>query len=84
MALATARDLPAVDLDRAARIMFLMARERSPLYAKAAARWLSRYAAEQRGVTPEQLADAADALAELEHGDPDAGERLLSAVKRGA
>jgi len=48
------------------------------------ARWLSRYAAEKRNVTPEQLADAADALAELQHGDLDAGERLLAAVKRTA
>jgi hypothetical protein len=81
MAIATARDLGRVDLGRATRILVLMGREQSSSYARAAARWLSRYAAEKRDVTPEQLADAADALAELKHGDPDAGERLLAAVK---
>jgi hypothetical protein len=81
MALGAAADLPAVDLSRAARLLFLMSQERSPLYRRAAARWLSRYAAETRDLTPGMLADAADALAELETGDWDAAERLLAAVR---
>ena len=80
LALGAAADLPAVDLRRAARLLFLMSQERSPLYPRAAARWLSRYAAETRDLTPAMLSDAADALAELGHGDVDAAERLLAVV----
>jgi hypothetical protein len=81
LALGAATDLPHVTLERAARLLFLMAKERSPFYPKAAARWLSRYAAETKELTPAMLADAADALAELEHGDFDAAETLLAAVR---
>ena len=77
LALGAAADLPAVDLRRAARLLFLMSEEKSPLYQRAAARWLSRYAAETPELTPAMLADAAGTLAELEHGDVDAAERLL-------
>ena len=58
-----------------------MSQERSPLYPRAAARWLSRYAAETTNLIPGMLADAADALAELEHGEWDAAERLVAAVR---
>ena len=57
-----------------------MARNGDRRYSKAAARWMSRYAAETKDLTPGMLADVADALAELEHGDFDAAERLLAAV----
>ena len=53
LALAAAADLSAVDLGRAAKLLHLMARDRSPLFDRAAARWLSRFSADVRG---EQLA----------------------------
>jgi len=81
MTMAAARDLPSVGLDRAAQILVLMSKERSPLYRKAAARWLSRYAAEVQGATPTRLSEVADALAELEHADVAAAQRLLAAVR---
>jgi hypothetical protein len=81
MAVGTARDLPSVDLARATQLLVLMASERSPRYGKAAVRWLSRYAAEGRHLTPADLADVAEALGALERGDFDARERLLSAVE---
>jgi hypothetical protein len=78
----TGADLPPIDLARAARVLLLMSQERSPLYRRAATRWLSRYAAETPDLTPAMLADAADALVELERGDLDAAERLRAAVRR--
>jgi hypothetical protein len=84
LALGAAADLPHVSLEKAARLLFLMAKDRSPLYAKAAARWMARYAAETKELTPARLADVADALAELEHGDFDAAESLLAAVRNSA
>lgn len=75
-------ELPAVELGRAARLLLLMSEERSPLYRRAATRWLSRYAAETRDLTPAMLAEVAEALAELERGDIDAAERLRAAVRR--
>jgi hypothetical protein len=64
MAIAAARDLPAVGLDRAARLLHLMALKRSPTFQRAAARWMARYAAER--VPPvDELAEAAEALAEM-------------------
>lgn len=81
LALGAAKDLPAVGLDRAAKLLFLLARNKDRRYPKAAARWLSRYAAETRDLTPAMLSDAADALAELQAGDFDAAERLLAAVR---
>ena len=82
MALAAARDLPVVGLDRAAQLLLLMARDQSPLYRRAAARWISRFATEVRGVTPTELADAAEALRQLQHPDEVAAERLLMSLKR--
>jgi hypothetical protein len=80
-AVTASRELPRVGLQDAAQILFLMARNRDGRYPKAAARWLSRFAAEARDVTPEQLAQVADALADLEHADPEAAEVLLAAVQ---
>lgn len=79
-AVAAGRELPRVGLRDAAKILFLMARNGDRRYARAAARWLSRYASEVGGVTPEQLAQVAEALAELEHADPEAAELLLTAA----
>ncbi|HET9094715.1 MAG TPA: hypothetical protein VFN36_06465 [Solirubrobacteraceae bacterium] len=80
-AVSASRELPRVGLPDAARILFLMARNRDRRYPRAAARWLSRFASEARDVTPEQLAQVADALADLEHADPDAAEVLLAAAQ---
>lgn len=80
-AVSASRELPRVGLQDAAKILFLMARNRDRRYPKAAARWLSRFASEATEVTPEQLAQVADALANLEHADPEAAEVLLAAVK---
>jgi molybdopterin-guanine dinucleotide biosynthesis protein A len=79
LSLACARDLPAVTLTSAARLLNLMAREHSPLFDKAAARWLTRFIAEVPGVTAEQIAEIADAIADLP--DMNAAETLLGAVK---
>lgn len=80
-AVSASRELPRVGLQDAAKILFLMARNRDRRYPKAAARWMSRFATEISDVTPEQLAQVADALAELEHADPDAAELLFAAAK---
>jgi hypothetical protein len=79
-AVTASRELPRVGLQDAAKILFLMARNRDGRYPKAAARWLSRFASETRDVTPEQLAQVADALADLEHADPEAAELLFAAA----
>jgi hypothetical protein len=81
LALGAAANLPHVSLERAARLLFLMAKERSALYGRAAARFMSRYASETKELTPAMLADVADALAELEEGEFDAAETLLAAVR---
>jgi len=83
-AITASRDLPQIGLADAAKLLFLMARNGDRRYARAAARWMSRYAAETRNLTPGMLADVADALADLEHGDFDAAERLLEAVRDAA
>ena len=83
-AVTASRELPRVGLQDAAKILFLMARNRDRRYPKAAARWLSRFAAEAADVTPEQLAQVADALADLEHADPEAAEVLFSRGRRRA
>ena len=80
-AVTAGRELPRVGLQDATRILFLMARNHDRRYPRAAARWLSRFAAEAGDVTPEQLAQVADALAELEHADPDAAALLLAAAQ---
>ena len=82
VSLGASSDLSAVDLDRAARLLVLMSDERSPLYRRAATRWLSRYAAETPDLTPAMLAGATAALGELERGDLGAAERLREAVRR--
>ncbi len=78
MALAAAADLPFVSLERAARLLHLMAVRKSPLFDRAAARWIARYAAETSGVTAEQLAEIANAIADLP--DMNAAETLLAAA----
>ena len=80
-AVSASRELPRVGLQDAVKILFLMARNGDRRYPKAAARWLSRFASEAADVTPEQLAQVADALAELEHADPEAAEVLLAATR---
>ena len=80
-ALTAGRELPRVGLQDAAKILFLMARNQDRRYPKAAARWLSRFASEISDVTPGQLAQVADALADLEHADPDAAELLFAAAR---
>ncbi len=80
-AVTASRELPRVGLPDAAKILFLMARNRDRRYPKAAARWLSRFATEITDVTPEQLAQVADALADLEHADLEAAEVLLAAAQ---
>jgi hypothetical protein len=80
-ALTASKELPRVGLGDAVKLLFLMARNHDRRYPKAAARWMSRYAAETRDLTPGMLSDVADALADLEHGDFEAAERLLAAVK---
>ncbi len=77
-AVTASKELPRVGLQDAAKLLFLMARNRDRRYPKAAARWLSRYAAEVKDVTPDQLSRVADALADLEHADPNAVEVLLA------
>jgi len=70
-----------MSLANAAKLLFLMAQAHDRRYARAAARWLTRYISETKDLTPAMLSDAADALADLESGDIDAAERLLAAVK---
>jgi len=79
LALGAAKELPAVDLARAARLLHLMAHDHSPLFDKAAARWMARFAVEVSGVTAEQLAVAADAITSLP--DLQAAETLLDSVR---
>lgn len=82
LALACARDLGtvgSVSLGGAARILHLMAKEKSPLFDRAAAHWLTRYMAEVKGVTAEQIADVAIEVADLP--DMNAAEVLLAAVR---
>ena len=80
-AVSASRELPRVGLQDAVKILFLMARNGDRRYPKAAARWLSRFASEASDVTPGQLAQVADALADLEHADHEAAEVLLAAAK---
>lgn len=81
-AVSASRELPQVPLANAVKILFLMGKNDDKRYAKAAARWMSRYASETKELTPGMLADVADALAALEHGDWDAAERLLTAARK--
>jgi hypothetical protein len=81
-AVTASKDLPRVGLADAAKLLYLMARNNDRRYPRAAARWLSRFAAEVTDTTPEQLVEVADALADLEQGgDMNAAEVLLAAVK---
>ena len=80
-AVSASRELPRVGLQDAAKILFLMARNHDQRYPRAAARWLSRFATEVGDVTPEKLAQVADALADLEHADPEAAELLFAATR---
>jgi hypothetical protein len=78
-AIIASRELPRVHLQDAARILHLMARDHSPSFDRAAARWLTRYAAEVRNATAEQLAEVAVAVADLP--DMNAAETLLAATR---
>lgn len=80
-ALTASRELPRVGLQDAARLLYLMARNRDRRYPRAAARWLSRFATEVRDATPERLSRVADALADLEHADAEAAEVLLAEAR---
>jgi len=79
-AISASKELPRVGLREAARMLHLMARDRSPLFDRAAARWISRFAVEVRGVTAEQMAEVAGAVADLP--DMNAAETLLAATRR--
>jgi hypothetical protein len=79
-ALIACKELPRVPLRDAARLLHLMARDKSPAFDRAAARWLSRFTAEVRGVTAEQMAEVAIAVAELP--DMNAAEVLLAATNK--
>jgi hypothetical protein len=81
MALAVAADMGGVDLRRATPLLRLMATQRSPLYPRAAARWLARFATERKEVTPALLAQAAGALAELAD-DPDRPDAAIAELQR--
>ncbi len=80
-ALVSSREVPRINLRDAAKLLYLMARNGDRRYPKAAARWMNRYAAETKDLTPAMLSDVGDALDALEHGDYDATERLLAAVQ---
>jgi hypothetical protein len=80
-AISASKELPRMSLSNAAKLLFLMAQAHDRRYARAAARWLTRYISETRDLTPGLISDAAEALADLETGDFDAAERLLAAVK---
>jgi hypothetical protein len=80
-ATSASKELPRMSLANAAKLLFLMAQARDRRYARAAGRWLSRYISETKDLTPGMVADVADALAELEHGDYDAAETLIAAVR---
>jgi hypothetical protein len=75
MALVAAKDLPTTSLDHAVQLRHLMAKQRSRLYEPASRRWISRYAV-QASPTPDQLAQAGEALAEMLH-DPTSAEVLI-------
>jgi hypothetical protein len=76
MALAVARDNGGANLEWAARLLHLMVLKHSPMFGKAAARWMARFARECAPSTV-QIAEAADALAEMGAGDAAAAEVLL-------
>jgi len=79
-ALIACKELPRVPLGDAARLLHLMARDKSPVFDRAAARWLSRFAVEVRGVTAERIAEVAIAVADLP--DMNAAEVLLAATNK--
>jgi hypothetical protein len=81
-AMTASKELPRVGLQDAAKLLFLMARNRDRRYPRAAARWLSRFAAETKDVTPDQLSRVADALADLQQADMNAVEVLLAATNQ--
>lgn len=80
LASAYAKELGTVGLDDAARLLHLMARYHSPVYDRAAARWMRRYIDESPEITPGQIAEVADALAEMP-SDPSSAELLLDALR---
>lgn len=82
LASAYAKELGTVELDDAARLLSLMARNHSPAYNRAAARWMRRYVDEIRNITPDQIAEVADALAEMPT-DPSSAELLLNSLRVG-
>lgn len=76
LVLAAARELPYVNLDDALRICLLLRDGDRARYERAAVRWLGRFALEARGVTIEELRQAADALDGLPDHAAEAMERL--------
>lgn len=84
MSLGCARDLGKhgqVSLEAAAKLLHLMARDRSPLYERAALRWMGRYLSEFPRADLNGMLRVADALAEMPH-DPTAAEELLAVLRR--
>jgi hypothetical protein len=73
---ATALELPRIALDDALRICLVLRGGDRDRYDRAAVRWLGRFALEARGVTIDDLRQAADALDALPERAPEAMERL--------
>jgi hypothetical protein len=76
LVLAAARELPRVALDDALRICLVLRGGDPDRYERAAVRWLGRFALEARGVTIDDLREAADALDALPAMAAEAMERL--------
>lgn len=74
-----AAELPRVDLVDALHICLLMGAEDDERYARAAARWLARFALERPRVGLEDLRLGLRALQSLPH-DPEAGRRALAGL----
>lgn len=72
----TALELPRVALDDALRICLVLRGGNPERYERAAVRWLGRFALEARGVTIDDLREAAEALDALPERASDAMERL--------
>ncbi len=73
---AAALELPRIALDDALRICLVLRGSDTERYERAAVRWLGRFALEARGVTINDLRQAADALALLPDRAAEAMERL--------
>jgi hypothetical protein len=70
--------MPSVTLRDALQVVLLMRAGPEAQYDRACVRWLGRFALEVRGVTLEELRDAADALDKL----PDQPEGAMSRLQK--